>query len=152
MRSRMKISARSAFAVVLLPLLLTAQQHMNRSPTHVEYPFLKENFVILFQGDSITDGGRQRTGNDLNHSMGQDYAYILAAQIGSDIPERNLHFINRGVSGDRVPDLALRWHDDALALKPNILSILVGINDQLGSKGPLTAEEYESAYDKLLAE
>jgi lysophospholipase L1-like esterase len=137
--------------ILLVPLLLAAQR-MNRPPTHAEYSFLKQNSVILFQGDSITDGGRQRTGTDQNHIMGQDYAYLLAAQLGSDIPDRNLHFVNRGISGDRVTDLAARWKDDTLALKPDVLSILVGINDMVGSRGPLTAEEYESAYDKLLAE
>jgi lysophospholipase L1-like esterase len=138
-------------AILLIPFALAAQ-HNNRPPTHVPYPYLHEGDTILFQGDSITDGGRAKTGTDQNHIMGQDYAYLLAAQIGSDIPERNLHFINRGVSGERVTDLAARWHDDTIALKPNILSILVGINDQFGSKGPLTAEEYEAAYDKLLSE
>ena len=45
--------------------------------------------------------------------MGQDYAYILAAQIGYLSPERNLNFINRGDGGDRLPDLAARWQTDA---------------------------------------
>jgi lysophospholipase L1-like esterase len=135
----------------LLLLALPAQK-INRPPTHVQFSYLHENATVLFQGDSITDGGRQRTGSDLNHIMGQDYAYILAAQIGSAIPERNVRFLNRGVSGERIVDLAARWQADALALKPDILSILVGINDTFGSKGSLTAEEYETAYDKLLAE
>jgi lysophospholipase L1-like esterase len=143
---------RFALALLLLPALATAQPRPIRPPTHVQLPFFHENDVILFQGDSITDGGRAKTGTDQNHIMGQDYAYIIAAQVGADIPERNLHFINRGVSGERVVDLAARWRDDALSLKPNILSILIGINDQFGSRGPLTAEEYETAYDKLLAE
>jgi len=147
----MKRNRPMLFLILLVPLLLAAQR-MNRPPTHAEYSFLKQNSVILFQGDSITDGGRQRNGTDLNHIMGQDYAYLLAAQLGSDIPDRNLHFLNRGISGDRVTDLAARWKDDTLALKPDVLSILVGINDMVGSRGPLTAEEYEAAYDKLLAE
>jgi lysophospholipase L1-like esterase len=148
----MKNVVRCSLAMLLIPLLLAAQQHMNRSPTHVEYPFLKQNFTVLFQGDSITDGGRQRTGNDLNHIMGQDYAYLLAAEIGSDIPDRNLHFINRGVSGERVSDLAARWKEDTLALKPDVLSILVGINDLFGSRALLTPLEFEVYYDKLLSD
>lgn len=139
-------------ALLLLVPPLAAQQRPIRPPTHVQLPFLHEGDVVLFQGDSITDGGRARTGTDQNHIMGQDYAYILAAQIGSDIPERNVHFINRGISGERVVDLAVRWKEDTLALKPNILSILIGINEQAGSRGSVTAEEYEIAYDKLLAE
>ena len=52
------------------------------------HPIFHANDVILFQGDSITDGGRQRTGSDYNHIMGQDYAYILAAQLGAEYPDR----------------------------------------------------------------
>ena len=116
-------------------------------------PFLQPHDVILFQGDSITDGGRQRTGSDYNHIMGQDYGYILAAQIGSESPERELVFLNRGNSGNRVPDLEARWQDDTIALHPQLLSILIGVNDMLGA-GPRaeSADEYEAAYDKLLAE
>ncbi|WP_216841148.1 SGNH/GDSL hydrolase family protein [Acidobacterium sp. S8] len=116
-------------------------------------PFFHQEDVIVFQGDSITEGGRWREAEDYNHIMGQDYAYILAAKIGAEYPERHLNFINRGVSGDRVLDLAARWQSDTLALKPNLLSILVGINDTLyvGPKGE-TFEEYEQAYDKLLAQ
>jgi len=148
----MKLAPRVAAVLLLLAPALVAQQRMNRPPTHVQYPYLHDGDLILFQGDSITDGGRARTGNDMNHIMGQDYAYLLAAHIGADIPERNIRFLNRGISGERVVDLAMRWHEDTIALKPNILSILVGINDQFGSKGPITAEEYEAAYDKMLAE
>ena len=148
----MKLAFRVTSSLLLLVTVLIAQPRMNRSPTHVPYPYLHDGDVVLFQGDSITDGGRARTGNDMNHIMGQDYAYLLAARIGADIPERNIHFLNRGISGERVVDLAARWHEDTIALKPNILSILVGINDQFGSKGPITVEEYETAYDKLLAE
>jgi len=149
--SLMKLATRLTVLLLLVPALF-AQQRMNRAPTHVQYPYLHENDTVLFQGDSITDGGRARTGNDMNHIMGQDYAYLLAAHIGADIPERNIHFLNRGISGDRVGDLAARWHDDTIVLKPNILSILVGINDQFSSKGTTTVEEFEATYDKLLAE
>lgn len=115
--------------------------------------FLHKGDTLVFQGDSITDGGRQRTGSDYNHIMGQDYAYVLAAEIGSEYPERGLVFVNRGISGDRVGDLAARWQTDTLALKPELLSILVGINDTLAT-GPRaeTVEQYEAVYDKLLAD
>jgi lysophospholipase L1-like esterase len=115
-----------------------------------DLPALHTGDVILFQGDSITDGGRQRTGSDYNHIMGQSYAYILAAMIGALHPERNLTFINRGIGGNRVSDLAARWQADTLNLKPNVLSILVGINDTLfGNESP---EQYRQVYDKLLAD
>lgn len=114
-------------------------------------PFHQDD-VILFQGDSITDGGRQRTGSDFNHIMGQDYGYIIAAEIGAAYPERNLTFINRGISGNKVTDLAARWQADTLDLKPNFLSILIGINDTLQVHGPETADQYRSVYDKLLSD
>jgi lysophospholipase L1-like esterase len=113
-------------------------------------PFLHPGDVVLFQGDSITDGGRQREGSDFNHIMGQDYGYILAAQIGSQFPERNVTFVNRGVSGNKVTDLAARWPADTIALHPNFLSILIGVNDTMFQPEP--AEEYEQVYDKLLAD
>lgn len=114
--------------------------------------FLHAGDVVLFQGDSITDGGRQRTGNDLNHTMGQDYAYIVAAEIGAAAPEQRLTFLNRGVSGERVVDLAARWREDTLALRPQLLSILIGVNDLLGEGDRAqTAEQYDAAYDALLA-
>ncbi len=148
----MKLATRLTVLLLLLPIIAHSQQRMNRPPTHVQYPYLHENDTVLFQGDSITDGGRARTGNDMNHIMGQDYAYLLAAHIAADIPERNVHFLNRGIAGDRVADLAARWHDDTIALKPDILSILVGINDQLGPKPSVPIEEFEAEYSKLLAE
>jgi lysophospholipase L1-like esterase len=116
-------------------------------------PVFHQDDVVLFQGDSITDGGRKRTGNNYNHIMGQDYGYIIAAQIGALYPERNLNFINRGLNGNCVTDLAGRWQVDTLDLKPNLLSILVGINDALSGelKGE-TVDQYEATYDKLLAE
>lgn len=116
-------------------------------------PFLHAHDVILFQGDSITDGGRQRTGSDYNHIMGQGYAYILAAQIGVESPERELVFLNRGISGNRIPDLAARWEADTIAPHPQLLSILIGVNDLLATGDRVvTLEQFETGYDKLLSE
>lgn len=114
-----------------------------------EFPVFHKNDVILFQGDSITDGGRARTGNDFNHTMGQDYAYIISAQLGASLADRNLTFINRGISGNKVTDLAARWQADTLAIKPNFLSIMVGVND---TNYGVHAEQYEQVYDKLLSD
>ena len=117
------------------------------------FPFFHPNDVIVFQGDSITDGGRQRTGSDFNHIMGQDYAYLLAAEIRARYPQRSLTFINRGVGGDRVVDLAARWQADTLALKPNLLSILVGVNDSLAdAQKKESVAQFEATYNQLLAQ
>ena len=86
--------------------------------------------VILFQGDSITDGARMKDYElDLNHQMGHGYAYIVNSTLGARYPEKELKFVNRGISGNRVSDLYARWIEDTLKIKPDILSILVGIND-----------------------
>lgn len=61
--------------------------------------------------------------------------------------DRDLTFINRGISGNTVLDLAKRWQQDALDLKPDILSILIGVNDK-GKCVPM--DQYEQVYDKLL--
>lgn len=101
---------------------------------------------VLFQGDSITDMNRGRS-DDPNHILGHSYAFLIAAKTGAQYPERALEFINRGVSGERVADLAARWQKDAIDLKPTILSILVGINDV---EGDTTIEQFETTYDALL--
>jgi lysophospholipase L1-like esterase len=113
----------------------------------VEVPLFKNNARVLFQGDSITDGNRGRN-EDPNHILGHGYCFIIAAQYGARFPERKLTFLNRGISGNKVTDLAARWQKDTLDLKPDVLSILIGINDS----GHIPLEEYEQVYDKLLLE
>ncbi len=87
-----------------------------------------KSLVFLFQGDSITDGNRGRN-KDPNHIMGHGYAFSVASRVGADFAESNHVFYNRGISGNRVPDLKKRWQTDTLDLKPDVLSILIGIND-----------------------
>ena len=91
---------------------------------------LKENDVILFQGDSITDGNRGRN-SDLNHVHGHSYQYMIAAELGADNIDKSVEFINRGISGNRISDLYGRWKEDCLNLKPTVLSILIGVNDMI---------------------
>ncbi len=102
---------------------------------------------ILFQGDSITDGNRGRN-EDPNHILGHGYQFIIAAKYGTLYASRNLTFLNRGISGNKVSDLERRWQHDTLDLKPGVLSILIGINDHSANVPP---DLYEQAYDKLLA-
>ena len=111
-------------------------------------PAFKQDARILFQGDSITDGNRGRNA-DPNHILGHGYAFIIAAKYGAAYAERNLTFLNRGCSGNTVPDLTKRWPQDTLDLKPDILSILIGVNANTRN---VPLDEYERGYDQLLAD
>ncbi|WP_208560944.1 SGNH/GDSL hydrolase family protein [Marinilactibacillus kalidii] len=87
---------------------------------------IKQHDKILFIGDSITDVDRDRSNpNDL----GKGYPLMIAAELQAGIPEEQLTFYNRGISGDKVIDLKKRWEEDCLNLNPDVVSILVGIND-----------------------
>lgn len=81
--------------------------------------------TLVFQGDSITDCGRSTVPN----GMGDGYPFFIASQLLGDQPEKNWNIINRGIGGNRIVDLYARWKIDALNLKPDILSILIGVND-----------------------
>ena len=111
--------------------------------------------VVLFQGDSITDAGRSRKSNGPNNwqGLGRGYPYLAAGSLLADHPEAQLKVYNRGISGNKVPDLAKRWDEDAVALKPTILSILIGVNDiwhKLNNRYDGTVEDYETGYQALL--
>ena len=91
---------------------------------------------ILYIGDSITDGNWGWVGNnpirsttDMNHIYGHSYVYICASYYMSEYPEENYQFFNRGTNGNQLPDLQARWQKDVLDINPDILSILIGIND-----------------------
>lgn len=111
-------------------------------------PLFTTGARILFQGDSITDGNRGRT-EDPNHVMGHGYAFILAAKYGCQFPERRLTFFNRGVSGNTVAALQARWREDTLALKPELLSVLIGVNDAHGMLHQLPDRVDFSAFDRI---
>lgn len=107
--------------------------------------------TILFMGDSITDAGRDRE-NLCN--LGKGYPALVAARLGLDAPGR-YRFLNRGVSGDRVVDLYARMKRDILNLKPDVLSILVGVNDvwhELDFGNGVSTEKFKRVYGMLLAE
>ena len=111
--------------------------------------------MILFQGDSITDCGRDRSVAEPNQAkaLATGYPLLIAAHLLSERPEANLRIFNRGVSGNTVPDLDARWQTDALDLRPDILSILIGVNDiwhKLNGTYTGTVEQYESEYTALL--
>jgi lysophospholipase L1-like esterase len=112
----------------------------------------QQGYTILFQGDSITDGNRTRN-NDWNHIMGHGYQYIISGNLWCDNASKQIKIFNRGVSGNKVTDLAARWQQDTLDLQPDLLSILIGINDVsalLNGDKNYSAEAYETGYRALL--
>ena len=92
-------------------------------------PKLAKGSRLLFLGDSITDMKWGRNERDRNHYLGHSYVYLIASRLGVDMPEAQLEFFNRGISGHKVSDLKARWQKDAINMKPDLLSILIGAND-----------------------
>jgi len=117
-------------------------------------PSFKKGSRLLFQGDSITDMNRGRNEKDRNHYLGHSYVFILAGRLGLEMPEAELDFYNRGKSGNAVWQLKQRWQTDAIELKPDLLSILIGTNDVGQSiRNPqrkITPEAFESDYRFIL--
>ncbi len=115
---------------------------------------MNKETVILFQGDSITDCGRGRDINEPNVALGGGYPQMIAARLLSTRVEQNYQIYNRGISGNRVVDLYARWKIDALNLSPDVISILIGVNDtwhEFGSKNGVEPERYEKIYRELLS-
>lgn len=117
---------------------------------------LKTGEVILFQGDSITDAGRDKEKEEANspRSFGMGYAYLAAANILNTMSSVQPVIYNRGISGNKVFQLAGRWQKDCLDLKPKVLSILIGVNDfwhMIDGKYDGTVEKYETDYRQLLS-
>ena len=81
---------------------------------------------LLFQGDSITDAGRKR--EDI-HDMGNGYPSYAAETLKTEYPDIQFEFINLGISGNQTKDLVARLDSDFIDIKPDIVSILIGIND-----------------------
>jgi lysophospholipase L1-like esterase len=118
---------------------------------------LKKGAVVLFQGDSITDAGRKKEILDPNNgkALGTGYAAMISGGILLAHNDKELKCYNRGISGNKIPDLTERWDQDAVALKPDILSIMIGVNDlwhtfAFGSKYKATIDDYETGYRALI--
>lgn len=116
---------------------------------------LKKDDVILFQGDSITDVGRDRDAKEANHvnGLGKGYPFLASARLLNDFPTHQLQIYNRGISGNKVPQLQERWEEDCLLLRPNVLSILIGVNDYWHKRGGNyegNAQTFKSQYKELL--
>lgn len=105
---------------------------------------------LLFQGDSITDMKWGRNEKDRNHYLGHSYVYLIAARLGVDMPEAQLDIYNRGISGHKVTDLRKRWQKDALDMEPNLLSILIGVNDIGRNLNGVDVKSWEADYRFIL--
>lgn len=107
--------------------------------------------TILFQGDSITDAGRSRQ-DEANTGIG--YATLVRAELGLEYPEQYVMY-NRGISGNRVVDLYARIKSDIINLKPDIMSILIGVNDvwhEVGAQNGVDEDKYFKIYSMLIEE
>jgi lysophospholipase L1-like esterase len=113
-------------------------------------PRFKTGARLLFQGDSITDMKWGRNQADRNHYLGHSYVYLIAARLGVDMPEAQLDVYNRGMSGHKVRDLRNRWQQDAIDLKPDLLSILIGINDVGRNLEGVDTAAWEADYRHIL--
>lgn len=110
---------------------------------------------ILFQGDSITDAGRYTdVGTGVrDSSLGAGYVKLISTRLLCDSPERNYEIINRGISGNRIVDLYARWKADCINLTPDVLTILIGVNDtwhERGGQNGVEVPRYERFYRELI--
>ena len=113
---------------------------------------IKENSLVLFQGDSVTDWGRSYEDGD---SLGHGYVLFAAGLYNAMHPEMNVKFINRGIGGNRIEDLVTRWRKDCLEIQPDVVSILIGINDtwrRYDNNDPTSVEQFFAHYHFLLTE
>lgn len=124
-------------------------------PTMIDQ--LPDNATILLQGDSITDASRSRAAQDTANDfamLGNGYAKLIAYHLLARYPDKGLQFYNRGISGHKVPDLDARWDRDCIDLAPDLVSILIGVNDiwhKLNGNYDGTAEQYGDQLAALLA-
>jgi len=150
-RSFIKKAALAGAMAVSIPEIITAAMP---SAIVKKHSLAKDN-VILFQGDSITDAGRNKEDNTFNNprALGSGYAVLAAAALLEKYAALQLKIYNKGISGNKVFQLAERWDKDCLDIKPDVLSILIGVNDiwhKLNGQYNGTPEIYKRDYIALL--
>ena len=154
-RNFLKNAAVGTVALAAIPEILSAALPKIKKKQRSILPNLKTGDVILFQGDSITDAGRERLKqiSNMASSFGTGYAFLAACKLLNEYPAKDFSIFNRGVSGNKVFQLAERWQRDCFDLRPTVLSILIGVNDfwhTLDGKYNGTVEKYEQDYKQLL--
>jgi lysophospholipase L1-like esterase len=114
---------------------------------------------LLFIGDSITDCGRVRpVGESTGDTLGTGYVALVDGLLTSTYPELGIRVVNMGISGNTVRDLKARWQSDVLDLKPDWLSIMIGINDvwrhfdtRLQVEWQVPHDEYASTLEEMVS-
>ena len=92
-----------------------------------------------------------RNEKDRNHYLGHSYVYLIASRLGVDMPQAKLEFFNRGHSGNRITNLKSRWQKDVIEMKPDLLSVLIGVNDRKVEKvSDFAADQWEADYRDVL--
>ena len=153
-RSFLKKAAMGGMMALSMPEIVSAAFAKEPAAKAAKFT-LKKDDVILFQGDSITDAGRKREDakpNDVG-SLGRGYSFLAAASLLEKHADKNLQIYNKGISGNKVYQLAERWDADCLDLKPDVLSILIGVNDfwhTLTNGYTGTVQKYRDDYKALL--
>jgi acyl-CoA thioesterase I len=115
---------------------------------------IRADDLILFQGDSITDAGRCGTGDGL----GNGYVCMVRAMFTATHPDLRVRIANRGVGGDRTTELLARWRADCLEVRPQVLSIKIGVNDVWRLRGEWNGQkyvplaDYRANYETLIAQ
>ncbi len=150
-RSFIKKTAMGGLLALSIPEILSAAMVSEG----VKKNTLTMDNIILFQGDSITDSGRNREDNSYNNArvLGTGYPMLAGASLLEKHPSLNLKVYNKGISGNKVYQLAERWDKDCLEIKPDILSILIGVNDiwhKLNGNYDGTIGRYKNDYIALL--
>lgn len=134
---------------------------------------MKKRTRILFTGDSITDADRtvlvhgleeflaksvdvapQQKEEAINRVLGTGYPLLIASQLSREEPGR-FEFLNRGVSGNRIVDLDARVKKDCINLRPDVVSIMIGINDvwhEIMEQNGVDASKFRRVYEGMLQE
>lgn len=115
--------------------------------------FFTDGMTVLFQGDSVTDCGRDRSLSEGIECMGDGYPKIFKQVYDTLFPDNKVKFVNKGVSGDKTCNLLERYDEDLKAINPDFISIMIGINNtwrNFDSGENFSAEDFGKEYEELL--
>ncbi len=150
-RNFIRKAALGTFAAISIPEILSASMVKGKGKKIQ----LVKGQTILFQGDSITDAGRDKQTDGYNTAriLGTGYTMLAGADLLEKFAPLNLKIYNKGISGNKVGQLAERWDKECLEIKPDILSILIGVNDiwhKLTGRFEGSVEIYKNGYIELI--